>query len=37
MWHPPLPDNPHQPAANGVVERFHRTMKAAIMLHADEQ
>jgi cleavage and polyadenylation specificity factor subunit 1 len=28
---------PHHPAANGLVERFHRTMKAAIMCHADEQ
>jgi cleavage and polyadenylation specificity factor subunit 1 len=28
---------PHHPAANGLVERFHRTMKAAIMCHVDEQ
>ena len=28
---------PHHPAANGLVERFHRSMKAAIMCHADEQ
>jgi len=28
---------PHHPAANGLVERLHRTMKAAIMCHADEQ
>ena len=28
---------PHHPAANGLVERFHRTMKAAIMCHADEK
>jgi cleavage and polyadenylation specificity factor subunit 1 len=27
----------HHPAANGLVERFHRTMKAAIMCHADQQ
>jgi cleavage and polyadenylation specificity factor subunit 1 len=27
----------HHPAANGLVERFHRTMKAAIMCYADEQ
>jgi hypothetical protein len=25
------------PAANGLVERFHRTLKAAIMCHADQQ
>jgi hypothetical protein len=37
VWHPPLPDNPEHPAANGLVERFHRTMKAAIMCHADKQ
>ena len=28
---------PHHPAANGFVERLHRTLKAAIMCHADEQ
>ena len=28
---------PHHPAANGLVERLHRTLKAAIMCHADEQ
>jgi cleavage and polyadenylation specificity factor subunit 1 len=27
----------HHPAANGLVERFHRTMKAAIMCHAVQQ
>jgi cleavage and polyadenylation specificity factor subunit 1 len=27
----------HHPAANGLVERFHRTPKAAIMCHADQQ
>ena len=27
----------HHPAANGLVERFHRTLKAAIMCHADER
>ncbi|PNF24695.1 hypothetical protein B7P43_G17564 [Cryptotermes secundus] len=27
----------HLPAANGIVERFHRTLKAAIMCHADQQ
>jgi cleavage and polyadenylation specificity factor subunit 1 len=26
----------HHPAANGLVERFHRTLKAAIMCHADQ-
>jgi len=25
---------PHHPAANGLVERLHRTLKAAIMCHA---
>jgi len=28
---------PHHPAGNGLVERLHRTMKAAIMRHADYQ
>jgi cleavage and polyadenylation specificity factor subunit 1 len=27
----------HHPAANGLVESFHRTLKAAIMYHADQQ
>jgi cleavage and polyadenylation specificity factor subunit 1 len=27
----------HLPAANGLVERFHRTLKAVIMCHADQQ
>jgi cleavage and polyadenylation specificity factor subunit 1 len=27
----------HHPAANGLVERFHRTLKAAIMCHVDQQ
>jgi cleavage and polyadenylation specificity factor subunit 1 len=27
----------HHPAANGLVERFHRTLKAAIMCHANQQ
>jgi cleavage and polyadenylation specificity factor subunit 1 len=27
----------HHPAANGLMERFHRTLKAAIMCHADRQ
>jgi cleavage and polyadenylation specificity factor subunit 1 len=27
----------HHPAANGLVESFHRTLKAAIMCHADQQ
>jgi cleavage and polyadenylation specificity factor subunit 1 len=27
----------HHPAANGLVERFHRTLKAAIMCHTDQQ
>jgi cleavage and polyadenylation specificity factor subunit 1 len=26
----------HHPAANGLVERFHQTLKAAIMCHADQ-
>jgi cleavage and polyadenylation specificity factor subunit 1 len=26
----------HYPAANGLVERFHRSLKAAIMCHADQ-
>ena len=28
---------PHHPAANGLVKRLHRTLKAVIMYHADEQ
>jgi cleavage and polyadenylation specificity factor subunit 1 len=27
----------HHPATNGFVERFHQTLKAAIMCHADQQ
>jgi cleavage and polyadenylation specificity factor subunit 1 len=27
----------HHPAANRLVKRFHRTLKAAIMCHADQQ
>jgi cleavage and polyadenylation specificity factor subunit 1 len=27
----------HHPAANGLVEHFHRMLKAAIMCHADQQ
>jgi cleavage and polyadenylation specificity factor subunit 1 len=27
----------HYPAANGLVERFHQSLKAAIMCHADRQ
>jgi cleavage and polyadenylation specificity factor subunit 1 len=27
----------HHPAANGLVKRFHRTLKAVIMCHADQQ
>jgi transposase InsO family protein len=27
----------HHPAANGLVERIHRTLKAAITCHADQQ
>jgi cleavage and polyadenylation specificity factor subunit 1 len=27
----------HHPADNGLVERFHRTLKAAIMCHADQR
>ena len=37
VWYPPQQDDPHHPAANGLVERLHRTLKAAIMCHADEQ
>ena len=29
--------SPKHPAANGLVQRFHCTMKAAIMCHADEK
>ena len=28
---------PHHPTSNGLVERLHRTMKAAITCDADEQ
>jgi hypothetical protein len=28
---------PHHPAANGLVERLHQTLKAAIMCHTHEQ
>jgi len=28
---------PHHPAANGLVERLHRTLKATIMCHAEEK
>jgi cleavage and polyadenylation specificity factor subunit 1 len=27
----------YHPAANGLIKRFHRTPKAAIMCHADQQ
>jgi transposase InsO family protein len=27
----------HHPAANGLVERFHRTLKAAILCHGDQR
>jgi cleavage and polyadenylation specificity factor subunit 1 len=27
----------HHPAANGLEERFHQTLKAAIVCHADQQ
>jgi cleavage and polyadenylation specificity factor subunit 1 len=27
----------HHPAANGLVERFHRTLKAAIMCQVEQQ
>jgi cleavage and polyadenylation specificity factor subunit 1 len=27
----------HHPAANGLMERFHQTLKAAIMHHTDQQ
>jgi hypothetical protein len=37
MWYPPQQDDPHHPATNCLVERLHRTLKAAIMCHADEQ
>jgi cleavage and polyadenylation specificity factor subunit 1 len=35
VWNPALQDI--HPAANGLVERFHRTLKAAIMCHVDQQ
>jgi len=28
---------PHHPTANGLVELLHRTLKAAIMCHAEEK
>ena len=28
---------PHHPASNGMVERFHRSMKVALMCHAGDQ
>jgi hypothetical protein len=28
---------PQHTAANGLIERLHRTLKAAIMCHADQQ
>jgi cleavage and polyadenylation specificity factor subunit 1 len=34
MWNSTFPKN--LPAANGLVERFHRTLKAAIMCHEDQ-
>jgi transposase InsO family protein len=27
----------HHPTANGLVERFHQTLKAGIMCHVDQQ
>jgi len=32
-----LSRTPHHPAANGLVERLHRTLKAAIMCHTEEK
>ena len=37
VWNPPLQDDPHHPAANGLLECLHRTLKAAILCHADEK
>ena len=37
VWYPHQQDNPHQPAANGLVEHIHRTLKTTIMCHDDEQ
>jgi cleavage and polyadenylation specificity factor subunit 1 len=37
VWNSSFPDNRPFPAAYGLVERFHRTLKAAIMRHADQQ
>jgi hypothetical protein len=37
VWHSTLADDVHHPADNGLVERFHRTLKAAITCHADQQ
>jgi hypothetical protein len=37
VWYPPLQDDPPTPVANGLVERLHRTLKAAIVCHADDK
>jgi hypothetical protein len=36
VWHSALADNSPPPPANVLVERFHRTLKAVIMCHADQ-
>jgi len=36
VWCPSQQDEPHHPAANGLVERMHRALKAAIMCHAEK-
>jgi len=34
--HPPQQDDSHHPTANGFIERLHRTLKAAIICHAEK-
>jgi transposase InsO family protein len=37
VWFAQSRTTAYNPAANGLVERFHRTLKAAIICHADQQ
>jgi cleavage and polyadenylation specificity factor subunit 1 len=37
LWYKPHQGDPHHPAAKGFVGRLHRTLKAAIVCHADEK
>jgi cleavage and polyadenylation specificity factor subunit 1 len=37
VWHSALTSVAHHSAANGLVGHFHRTLKTAIMCHADQQ